>query len=240
MAGTLTKQNYEKLLRYVEGSRLKSSYSSKKVTVIGVTKLQPLIVVSEAINAEIWDLGENYVQELLHKQEYAKQNLKLADKIHWHLIGPLQSNKVKQVCGKVSLIHTLDRESLLEALSVYCLKENIKQNVLIQVNVAEENSKSGLSPSQLFEFCKKASDHKTVLVKGLMTMPPAAETAESSRPWFRKLRELMQEINQKQIFSEKLEHLSMGTSQDYEVAVEEGATYIRVGTTLFGERKIHD
>ena len=201
------------------------------IRVVGVSKLQPAEKVRSAVSAGLSNLGENYVQELLSKQFELK-----AQKIHWHFIGPLQTNKVKSIIGKVELIHTLDRESLALEISKCASKAGIIQNCLLQVNIACEDTKSGCAPNIAKTLLEKFSNMKGLRVSGLMVMPPLSESPEISRPHFRRTGDLLAEINSDRGGRDALTLLSMGTSQDFEVAIEEGATHIRVGTTIFGER----
>lgn len=177
--------------------------------------------------------GENYVQEALEKQEL------LADlpDIEWHLIGHLQKNKSKHVVGKFHLIHSVDSLELAQSLNKHAEKLNIQQNILIQVNLAGETSKTGFDKERLLSQWNDVTSLANLKINGLMTMPPLTETGEEVRPFFRELRELRDQLRERTADSRhSLEELSMGTSHDYSVAVEEGATILRLGTILFGER----
>ena len=177
--------------------------------------------------------GENYVQESLEKVGALAD---LSD-IQWHFIGHLQKNKIKYLLGKFELIHSIDSLSLLETLSKQCGKHGIVQKVLLQVNIAEEESKGGFTETELLSNWATITQFSHIKICGLMTMPPLTETPESVRPYFRRLRELQKQLQQNtDLETHPLNQLSMGTSGDYSVAVEEGATIIRLGTILFGER----
>lgn len=177
--------------------------------------------------------GENYVQESLDKMGAL---VDLSD-IQWHFIGHLQKNKIKYLLGKFELIHSIDSLSLLEALSKQCAKHGLVQKILLQVNIAKEDSKGGFDEKELQNNWATITQFSHIKICGLMTMPPLTETPESVRPYFRRLRELQKQLQQiTDLELHPLNQLSMGTSGDYLVAVEEGATIIRLGTILFGER----
>lgn len=177
--------------------------------------------------------GENYVQESLDKMGAL---VDLSD-IQWHFIGHLQKNKIKYLLGKFELIHSIDSLSLLEALSKQCAKHGLVQKILLQVNIAKEDSKGGFDEKELQNNWATITQFSHIKICGLMTMPPLTETPESVRPYFRRLRELQKQLQKNtDLEIHPLNQLSMGTSGDYSVAVEEGATIIRLGTILFGER----
>lgn len=227
----LVKERIEIVQKKILAAKSRSKNSSREVCLIAVSKLQPDSVVEEGLRLGLHDLGENYVQELIHKKEHF-----FPFDVRWHLIGPLQTNKAKLVVGKVELIHTLDRMNLATTLSRLAESAGVRQKVLIQVNVAGEDTKSGVNLSELEALAVETKKLVGLEVCGLMTMPPFVENAELSRPYFQKLRELKELLNQKIFSDQPLHFLSMGTSQDFEIAVEEGATHVRVGSNIFGER----
>lgn len=201
------------------------------VTLVGIAKTKPASLVRSAFEAGLTDIGENYVQELTEKRAALSD---LA--IRWHFVGHLQSRKAKTVAGAVSLIHSLDSLNLAQALAKALPSENIPQDCLVQVNTGEEESKSGLAPAEVFSFLTRLNDFEKIRVRGLMTLPPFFENPENTRPYFKQLRELRDEINRQGCYRTPLTELSMGMSHDFAVALEEGATIIRVGTAIFGER----
>ena len=203
------------------------------VTLIAVSKTKPVSAITEATTAGIRVFGENRVQELRDKYEALPD-----DTIAWHLIGTLQSNKVKYLPGikTLSMIHSVDSEKLARELERQGEKHAHVFDVLLEVNMAREATKGGLAPEEVRSLAEAVAPLSHLRVRGLMTIAPFTEDAESNRPYFRGLRELMEEINASQILPEPMRALSMGMSGDYEVAIEEGATYVRVGTALFGER----
>lgn len=205
--------------------------SPDEVRLVGVTKTVPVDRIREGVEAGIAILGENYVQEALKKAEA------LADlRVSWHFIGHLQSNKAKHVLECCDVIETLDRESLARTLGLLAEKRGREIPVLIQVNAGDEESKSGVAPEGLLPLFKAVSAVDGLDVRGLMTLPPYYEDPERVRPFFRKLRELLAHVKDAAAHPERVVELSMGMSHDYEAAVEEGATLVRIGTALFGER----
>ncbi|REK76261.1 YggS family pyridoxal phosphate-dependent enzyme [Paenibacillus paeoniae] len=209
------------------------------VHVIAVTKYVSLDTAREAFASGLSNLGENRWQDAQEKwlalsgNEQAKDE----DKPIWHFIGSLQTNKVKDVIGKFTYIHSLDRLSLAEAIHKRAVQLGINVPCFIQVNVSGEDSKHGLQPEDLPVFLNKLADYPGVRPIGLMTMAPYESEPEETRPVFRALRQLRDEVRESSIHAEALIHLSMGMSNDFEVAIEEGATWIRLGTTLVGKEE---
>ncbi|MCK9226678.1 MAG: YggS family pyridoxal phosphate-dependent enzyme [Syntrophorhabdaceae bacterium] len=195
------------------------------VTLIAVTKTVDAVRVDEAIKAGIRDIGENYVQEAKRKIEMIGPG-----RIRWHMIGHVQSNKIKYLPVLFDCVHTVDRPDMLDKLDRY----GKPMDILFEVNIAGERSKSGTDIEGLEKVLEKARSLKYLRPVGLMTMPPYTEDPEDARPFFRKLRETLTEMNQK--FSLDMKELSMGMSSDFEIAVQEGATMVRIGTALFGAR----
>ena len=200
------------------------------VTLIAVSKTKPLPMLEEAYNAGVRDFGENKVQELTEKIP------NMPGDIRWHMIGHLQRNKVKYIVDKVYMIHSVDSYRLAEEISKEAVKKNVTVNILIEVNVAREESKFGRMPEEIDEFVDKVSEFEHIRVKGLMTIAPYVENPEENRPIFARLRKLSVDIAAKNAHNITMSVLSMGMTGDYQVAVEEGATLVRVGTGIFGER----
>lgn len=208
-----------------------NSKTGQHVTLIAVSKTKPIEAIIEAYDAGIRDFGENKVQELSQKYE------QLPKDIRWHMIGHLQRNKVKDVVGKATLIHSVDSQRLAEEINKESIKKNLITDILIEVNVALEDSKFGFSDYQsLLTFLQNIASLPNVRIKGLMTVAPYTENPEENRCYFSKLRQLAVDIMQENIDNISMDILSMGMTGDYEVAIEEGATYVRVGTGIFGER----
>ena len=201
-----------------------------EVTLIAVSKTKPVSALRAAYEAGARDFGENKVQELVDKIP------QLPNDIRWHMIGHLQRNKVKYIIGKVTLIHSVDSLRLAEEISRESVRQGVETDILIEVNVAEEESKFGVSLREAPELVEKIAELPGVKVKGLMTIAPYTEVSEKNRPYFVKLHELSVDIKRKNIDNISMNILSMGMTGDYSVAVEEGATCVRIGTGIFGER----
>mgnify|MGYP001035634517 FL=1 len=208
----------------------KSGRNRTEVSLIAVSKTKPISMIQEAYNAGIRDFGENRVQELMDKIP------QLPSDIRWHMIGHLQRNKVKYIVDKAAMIHSVDSLALAEEISREAVKKNVTVDILIEVNVAEESSKFGVVVSELPGLVESISKLPSIHIKGFMTVAPYTENPEENRPYFHKLVELAVDINRKNIDNRGMCLFSMGMTGDYSVAIEEGATYIRVGTGIFGER----
>jgi pyridoxal phosphate enzyme (YggS family) len=226
------KRNLERVKENIEKACQRAGRGSNCVKLLGATKTKPPEVLRWAYELGLRVFGENRVQEFLQKWE-ALRDLD----IEWHFIGRLQSNKVKYIIDKVVLIHSVDRPSLVDELQKRATKKGIdKVNVLLEVNVGGEETKGGIEPEkapELLEYILKNAPNLEVV--GLMTIPPYRENPEDVRPYFRELRELRNRLEEQ--FGLKLPELSMGMSHDYEVAIEEGATIVRIGSAIFGERQ---
>jgi len=203
---------------------LKAHRDPQGVTLIAVSKGQTAESIRQAYDAGQRDFGENYAQEFVSKQ----QQLKSLSDIRWHFIGSLQRNKVKLVLPLVTMIHSIDSVRLAEEVGKQAQRLERTLRVLIQVNTGDEPQKGGCSLQEALRLAQHISPLSGLNLCGMMTVPPAADAAEESRVYFRTLRELCGQLN--------LEHLSMGMSHDYEVAIEEGSTFVRIGTSLFGPR----
>lgn len=222
--------NINKINAEIQEICSKCNRDAKDVTLIAVSKTKPVSAIEEALESETIDYGENKVQELCEKYEVLPKN------IRWHLIGHLQRNKVKYIVNKTALIHSVDSMRLAEKIEEEFSKADCIADILVQVNVACEDRKFGVSVSETEKLIRKISVLPHVAVKGLMTIAPYTEYPESNRPYFAKLRQLSVDIKQKNINNVSMDILSMGMSGDYKIAIEEGATLIRVGTSIFGER----
>ena len=202
----------------------------RSVTLICVTKTKPLEMLQEAYEKGQRDFGENKVQEICRKKP------ELEPDIRWHMIGHLQRNKVRQLMGQTVMIHSVDSLRLAETISAEAEKAGLVMPVLIEVNAAQEESKFGVSIEETEELVRAVSALRGVHIEGLMTIAPYTDDPESNRVYFARLRELAVDIGQKCIDNVSMGVLSMGMTGDFEVAIEEGATHIRVGTGIFGER----
>lgn len=208
-----------------------SGRNPEEVSLIAVSKTKPVSMLQEAYDAGCRDFGENKVQEIMDKID------RLPSDIRWHMIGHLQTNKVKYIVGKVFLIHSVDSLHLAEAISKEAVKQNTTVNILIEVNVAKEDTKYGAMAEDTVSLVEKIALLPGICVKGLMTIAPYVENPQENRQYFVKLRQLAVDIKSKNIDNVHMDVLSMGMTGDYMVAIEEGATYVRVGTGIFGERQ---
>ena len=204
--------------------------SPDSVKLLAVTKTVAPAIVEQAIKAGVTACGENYVQEARDKITLIKE------KVQWHMIGHLQTNKAKYVVNLFDYIHSVDRLELAREIDKRAGLIGRKINILIEVNVSGEKSKSGIDPSQILELIKNVSKLENLDVKGLMTMAPYSDNPENSRPCFSALRHLQQKIIQEGIADIQMDELSMGMTDDFEIAIEEGATVVRIGRAIFGER----
>lgn len=229
----MIKENLKQVHNNMEAACTKVNRPTEEVTLIAVSKTKPVELLKEAYDAGARDFGENKVQELMDKIPV------LPNDIRWHMIGHLQRNKVKYIVGKVFLIHSVDSLRLAEEISKESVKQHVETDILLEVNVAGEDSKFGTTTEDAITLAKQVSALPGVHVKGLMTIAPFTENPEENRLYFRKLKQLSVDIAAKNIDNVSMNILSMGMTGDYAVAVEEGATYVRVGTGIFGERDYH-
>ena len=236
----------EAIQKRIQVAREKCGRDAREVTLIGASKTVSTARLGEFYEMGLCEIGENYVQEALDKQrEIATLSTRCDFK--WHFIGALQSNKARDVVGKFALVHSVDRVKLARALNDEARKIGVVQDVLLQVNIGGETSKSGVAPEDLTKLAREVSALENLRVCGLMCLPPYFDDAEKVRPLFRRMRELRDELaieittettTESTLSTRSLRlELSMGMSHDFEIAIEEGATMIRLGTVLFGARK---
>lgn len=223
-------QNYKEVERKVEDACRRSGRDRQEVTLIAVSKTKPVSMLREAMEAGADVFGENKVQELCEKYEVLPKDL------HWHMIGHLQRNKVKYVVDKAELIHSVDSLRLAEEISREAVRKKVHAKILIEVNVAEEESKFGVRVEETEDLIRQIAVLPNICINGLMTIAPYVTDPEENRPIFRRLKKLAVDIKMKNIDNVHMDALSMGMTGDYEVAIEEGATMVRVGTGIFGER----
>lgn len=224
-------ERYLQITRRIEEACHRSGRRPEEVVLVGASKTQPAAILEEAWRAGLRVFGENRVQEAI-----AKSRELTSYDIEWHLIGPLQSNKVKPALDLFRTVHSIDRPRIAEALDQEAGRRGLKISGLLEVNLGNEESKHGFSPEGLAEAARPLAGLQHLKIVGLMAIPPQADDPEGSRPWFRKLRELRDELGARPEWPGFPGWLSMGMSHDFEVAVEEGATHVRVGTLLFGAR----
>lgn len=214
----------------IEKAALKAARDHGDIKLVAVSKTVGVEEIREAISAGVADLGESYVQEAKEKTE------EIGHKVQWHFIGHLQTNKVKQAINLFDMIHSVDRIGLAEEINKRAKQSGKRFSVLIQVNISKETTKSGIERDRAISLVSEVANLTNLKVEGLMTMPPYFDDPEDARPYFKSLRELKGEIEKKRFENISMKELSMGMSNDFEIAIEEGATIIRVGTAIFGER----
>lgn len=226
----MIQENLKYVKEKIDAACARVGRPSEEVTLIAVSKTKPVTMLVEAYEAGTREFGENKVQELTTKYD------SLPSDINWHLIGHLQTNKVKYIVDKTVLIHSVDTLKLAEQINKEATKKNLIADVLIEVNIANEDTKFGVKQQDVLPLIIEISKLKNVHVKGLMTVAPYTPEPEKNRIHFRNLRQLYIDIKSKNIDNVSMDVLSMGMTGDYEVAIEEGATMVRVGTGIFGER----
>lgn len=223
-------ENLHTVQEKIAAACAKCSRKPEEVTLIAVSKTKPVSMLQEAYRLGVREFGENKVQELCEKYEV------LPEDIHWHLIGHLQRNKVKYIVDKAALIHSVDTLKLAEEIQKEAAKKQVTVAVLLQVNVAKEESKSGFYEEELMDAVEKIALLDRIRIQGLMTIAPFVEDPEDNRQFFSRLKQLSVDITRKNIDNVSMNMLSMGMTGDYLIAIEEGATHVRVGTGIFGAR----
>ncbi|MCR4740964.1 MAG: YggS family pyridoxal phosphate-dependent enzyme [Lachnospiraceae bacterium] len=226
----MIKDNLLEIEKRIEKACEESGRKREDVTLIAVSKTKPVEMIKEVYDLGIRDFGENRVQELLEKYD------RLPGDIRWHLIGHLQTNKVKYIIDKVYMIHSVDSLRLAKEISKEAVKKNVTVPILIEVNMAGEESKFGVSEEEALPLITEAAKLEGITVRGLMTVAPYVEDESENSPIFCKMKQLSVDITQKNIDNVSMDCLSMGMSGDYYAAIKEGADYVRIGTSLFGER----
>ena len=226
------KENIEAIEARIAKTAKDCGRTPEDVTLIGVSKRKPVALIEAAIASGHRDFGENYIQEAMEKIDAIGR-----DKACWHFIGHLQSNKAKFAVKYFDLIHTVDKVKLAKEISKQAAKIDKTQNILIQINIAEEETKSGAQATEVKDLVRQVSNLPNIKIKGLMCMPPFFDDPELARPYFCQVKQLQREIAALDFTGVGMEHLSMGMSNDFTVAVEEGATLVRVGTAIFGGRE---
>lgn len=227
---TMLCENLKKVEDNVDAACKKAGRSRDEVTLIAVSKTKPVEMLSTIYNQGIRDFGENKVQEMCDKME------QLPSDIRWHMIGHLQTNKVKYIVGHTTLIHSVDSLHLAKEIEKQAEKKDVTVDILVEVNIAEEESKFGIHKEETYELVRQIAALPHVHICGLMTIAPYVENPEDNRMYFRGIRQLSVDIAEKNIDNVDMDVLSMGMTGDYMVAIEEGATMVRVGTGIFGER----
>ncbi len=223
-------QNIDQIQERIAAAAQKSGRKKEDILLLAVSKTIDAARIKEAVQYGLKELGENKVQEILQKYEPLGKDVK------WHFIGHLQTNKVKYIIDKVTLIHSVESLKLAEEINKRAKQINKVMDILIEVNMEGEQSKFGVPPKEALSLIQKIAPLDSVRIRGLMTVAPFVENSEENRECFRRMRQLLVDINQEKIDNVCMDILSMGMSNDFEVAIEEGATIVRVGTSIFGKR----
>ena len=223
-------QNINQIQKRIEAAAQRSGRKKEDILLLAVSKTIDVERIKEAVACGLKELGENKVQEILEKYE------PMGEEVKWHLIGHLQTNKVKYIIDKVKLIHSVESLKLAEEISKRAKKANKVMDILIEVNMAAEESKFGVAPEDTLSLIQKIALLDNICIRGLMTVAPFVENSEENRECFRRMKQLSVDINAEKIDNVYMDILSMGMSDDFEVAIEEGATIVRVGTSIFGRR----
>lgn len=224
------KDNLANVIERIGEAAYKSGRNPHEINLVAVTKNVDSNIIMKSIDLGVTNIGENRVQEFRAKYDT------IAKPVNWHFIGNLQSNKVKYIVDKVDLVHSLDRSSLAKELNKRGKGIDRIVPVLVQVNISKESTKSGIFEEEIFSFMDSIADFKYIEIKGLMTIAPHTTNIESVRPYFSRMRELFEKVKDQQYKNVDMKYLSMGMTNDFEVAIEEGANIVRVGRAIFGNR----
>lgn len=225
------KENIDKIMKRVEASAVRAGRDPKDITVIAVSKTVDASRAKEAVESGLVNLGENKVQELVSKYE-ALHDMG----IKWHMIGHLQKNKVKYIIDKAELIHSVEDIELANEINKRAAKNGLTANILIELNIAKEESKFGIDDENVYEFVKELEQFENIRVMGLMTVAPNSENPEDIRWVFKKMKEIFENIKSMDLKNTDMKYLSMGMTNDFEIAIEEGSNIVRIGTAIFGAR----
>lgn len=225
--------NIDRVKERIKKAAERSGRSADDIVLIAVTKTVDVERIKAAVNCGIKDLGENRVQELTAKYPY------ISDDVRWHMIGRLQTNKVKYIIDKISLIHSVDSLKLLKEIDKRSEIANRMMDILIEVNVAGEASKGGVAVEDVIDFVKQSAAFENIRIKGLMTVAPQTDDPEIVRPYFVQMNDLSYKVKKLKLDNVEMKYLSMGMSGDFEVAIEEGSNMVRIGTAIFGQRSIN-
>lgn len=226
----MLKGNLQSVEENIKKACEKAGRKREDVTLIAVSKTKPVEMLQEIYDQNIRDFGENKVQEMCDKMEVLPKDIK------WHMIGHLQTNKIKYIIGKTELIHSVDSLHLAQEISKQAVNHNVQADILIEINIANEQTKFGIDAGDTIQLVREIAELPNIHIKGLMTIAPFVENPEDNRLYFRRIHQLSVDITKENIDNVSMDVLSMGMTGDYMVAIEEGATMVRVGTGIFGER----
>lgn len=226
----MLKENLQSVEENIKKACKKAGRKREDVTLIAVSKTKPVEMLQEIYDQNIRNFGENKVQEMCDKMEVLPKDIK------WHMIGHLQTNKIKYIIGKTELIHSVDSLHLAQEISKQAVKHDVQTDILIEINIANEQTKFGIDAGDTIQLVREIAALPNIHIKGLMTIAPFVENPEDNRLYFRRIHQLSVDITKENIDNVNMDILSMGMTGDYMVAIEEGATMVRVGTGIFGER----
>ena len=226
----MLKENLQSVEENIKKACEKAGRKREDVTLIAVSKTKPIEMLQEIYDQNIRNFGENKVQEMCDKMEVLPKDIK------WHMIGHLQTNKIKYIIGKTELIHSVDSLHLAQEISKQAVKHDVQTDILIEINIANEQTKFGIDAGDTIQLVREIAALPNIHIKGLMTIAPFVENPEDNRLYFRRIHQLSVDITKENIDNVNMDILSMGMTGDYMVAIEEGATMVRVGTGIFGER----
>ncbi len=226
----MLKENLQSVEENIKKACEKAGRKREDVTLIAVSKTKPVEMLQEIYDQNIRNFGENKVQEMCDKMEVLPKDIK------WHMIGHLQTNKIKYIIGKTELIHSVDSLHLAQEISKQAVKHDVQTDILIEINIANEQTKFGIDAGDTIQLVREIAVLPNIHIKGLMTIAPFVENPEDNRLYFRRIHQLSVDITKENIDNVSMDILSMGMTGDYMVAIEEGATMVRVGTGIFGER----
>lgn len=226
----MLKENLQSVEENIKKACEKAGRKREDVTLIAVSKTKPVEMLQEIYDQNIRNFGENKVQEMCDKMEVLPKDIK------WHMIGHLQTNKIKYIIGKTELIHSVDSLHLAQEISKQAVKHDVQTDILIEINIANEQTKFGIDAGDTIQLVREIAALPNIHIKGLMTIAPFVENPEDNRSYFRRIHQLSVDITKENIDNVNMDILSMGMTGDYMVAIEEGATMVRVGTGIFGER----
>ena len=226
----MLKENLQSVEENIKNACEKAGRKREDVTLIAVSKTKPVEMLQEIYDQNIRNFGENKVQEMCDKMEVLPKDIK------WHMIGHLQTNKIKYIIGKTELIHSVDSLHLAQEISKQAVKHDVQTDILIEINIANEQTKFGIDAGDTIQLVREIAALPNIHIKGLMTIAPFVENPEDNRLYFRRIHQLSVDITKENIDNVNMDILSMGMTGDYMVAIEEGATMVRVGTGIFGER----
>ena len=227
----LIQRNIEAIRERIERACDKAGLKRDTIKLVAVTKTVDVQSINKAVECGITLLGENKVQEIVEKTPLIEGN------VEWHMIGHLQTNKVRYIADKVKMIHSVDSIKLVEEINKRFKNHSRIIDILVEINIGREDSKNGIAPENIMQFLQDANKYENIHIMGLMTVAPACDNVEKVRPYFREMKKIFENIKSENIENVNMESLSMGMTNDFEIAIEEGTNMVRIGSGIFGPRK---